>query len=134
MAAAKEAGAPKDALDAMGREIAAIKAEAVNSWSLGARLNTAEAKLATAESKVQTAELQLAKAIQGLEEARAQRKAALNALAEVKAELPTKRTGVPLELMRRTKALLERLETGSFAISADVPEGCSRQWQQCTKL
>ena len=57
-----------------------------------------------------------------MEEARAQREAAQNYLAELKAEIPAKNSGVPLELMRRTKALLERLETGSFAINASVPE------------
>ena len=60
-----EAGAPEVALDAMRHELTALKSEAANSRPLGARLDSAKAKLTKAEIKVQAAE-------DSLEEARRQ--------------------------------------------------------------
>ena len=62
------------------------------------------------------------KAIQQLEEAGQQRKALEDNLAELLAEVPQESVGCPHELVRRTKALLDRLESGRFAINADMPE------------
>ena len=122
IATARAAGAPEDALDSMGRQMAVLKSEAANSRPLGARLDSAEAKLAKADSKVQLAEAQLKKAMQQLEEARAQRRDAEQVLADLRVEVPQDNSGVHRELMHRTKALLERLESGKFAASADMPE------------
>ena len=121
MATAKEAGAPEDALVAMGRELDALRAEAANSRPLGARLDSAKAKLAKAEAKVLSAEAHLEQAMKHAEETRALRTAAQEALAELQAEVPQERPNAPEELLRCTKDLLQRLESGRFAAAADIP-------------
>ena len=121
MATARDAGAPDDALDAMGRELAALRAEAANSRPLGARLDSAKARLAKAEAKVAVAEAQLEQAKRHAEETRVWRTAAQEALAELQAEVPQERPNAPEELLRCTKDLLQRLESGKFAAAAEIP-------------
>ena len=120
-AAAQEAGAPADALQALDREVASIRAEAANSRPLGARLDSAKSKLAKAESKVTAAEERFKAAMLQVEEARAQRAAAEAVLMELKAELPQESCTASEGLLRCTKDLLQRLETGRFASSVPVP-------------
>ena len=120
--AAMAAGAPEDAVAAMDRELTVLRAEAANSRPLGARLDSAKAKLAKAENKVQSAELSLEKAMRQLEEAREQRKELEQSLAELQKEVPQQSHNPPEELLRTTKLLLDRLETGRFAATAGIPE------------
>ena len=84
----------------MDLDLALLRAEVANSRPLGARLDSAKAKFATAESKVQSAEGQLTNAIQHLEEAREQQKAAEETLAELRSEIPKEGAGLSGELVR----------------------------------
>ena len=120
--AASHAGAPEDALVAMDRELADLRSQAASSRPLGARLDSAKAKLAKAESKVEAADAQLARSMQQLEEARRQRRAAEEALTELQAEVPLQARNPPEEWARSTRLLLEKLESGSFAASASMPQ------------
>ena len=122
MLTAKEAGAPEDALDAMGRELAVLRSEVANSRPLGARLDSAKAKLAKAETWVHAAEASVEKAMRQLEEARKQRRQMEESLALLQREVPQQAPSLPDEWVRSTKILLERLESGGFAATAAMPE------------
>ena len=122
MVSARAAGAPDDALDAMGRELAALRSEIANSRPLGARLDSAKAKLAKAEAKVHAAEASMEKAMRQLEEARQQRKQMEESLAVLQQEVPQQAPSLPDEWVRSTKVLLERLESGGFAATAAMPQ------------
>ena len=113
--AARDAGAPVDALQAIDREVASIRAEAASSRPLGARLDCAKSKLAKAESKLTAAEERLQTAMLQVEEARAQRAAAEETLTELRAELPQEGCSTSDNLLRCTKGLLQGLESGHFA-------------------
>ena len=120
-AAASSAGAPADALAAMDRELQSMKSQAANARPLGARLDSAKAKLLKAESREHAAQNQLEKAVKQLEETREQRKVAEAALLELRSEIPSESSQLPAELVKRTKLLLDRLESGSLAVSAEMP-------------
>ena len=119
--AARDAGAPVAALQEMDREVASIRAEAATSRPLGARLDSAKAKLAKAESKLVAAEARLQSAMLHVEEARAQRALAEEALTELKTELPQESCSMSANLLHCTKELLQRLENGRVASSANLP-------------
>ena len=120
--AACSAGAPCDALEAMDRELASLRSEAASSRPLGARLDSAKEKLSKAEAKVQSAQTQLEKAEQVLEDARMQRQKAEEALVELHMEMPKDNPSLPDELVRRTKLLLQRMETERFAVKSEMPQ------------
>ena len=122
MLTAKEAGAPEDALDAMGRELAVLRSEVANSRPLGARLDSAKAKLAKGETKVHAEEASMEKAMRQLEEAREQRRQTEESLALLQREVPQQAPSLPDEWVRSTKILLERLESGGFAATVAMPE------------
>ena len=93
-----------------------------NSRPLGARLDSGKAKLAKARGKEEAAETQLQKAMQQLDEARKQKQLAEDTLAELRAKVPNDNDGARCDLMRCTRTLLERLESGRFAANAEMPE------------
>ena len=121
-AAASAAGAPEEALATMDRQMDVLRAEVANSRPLGARLDSAKAKLAKAQAREQAAQVQLDKALQQLEESRKQRQHAEDTLAELHAEVPQEAAGTAQELMRCARDLLQRLESGRFAVNAEMPE------------
>ena len=105
----------------MDQQLDVLRSEVANSRPLGARLDSARAKLAKACAKEQAAQVQLDKALQLLEESRKQRQLAEENLTELRAEVPQEAVAASQELVRRTKCLLERLESGNFAVNTEMP-------------
>ena len=136
LTAARDAGASVEVIDAMGRQVAALKEQRAGTRPLGARLDSARAKFNKAELKVNAAEEALAKACESLEQAKQHREDAKSALEVLLAEVPQECIlAATMEqhqvLIESVQELLEKIEASRIIDPAtNAPEESILQTMQ----
>jgi len=121
LAAAREAGASQATAEALAADAAAARREAADTRPLGARLDSARARMKKAEARVTASAAALAQAQERCVEARAQLETEVATAPTAESPPVALVQGHQAALLRCTKELLQMLETGNFAATADLP-------------